>query len=496
MAANQKEPLGNFEHGALIGGTQDRKLDRMNCISFINGHGVLRKQHQIHLLSRLAAGIILVLAGGCTTENRYGEKAVSPGDFAGKTSSGATAWIGQRNSWIIPNQTVIAAEKEKPGSTAEEQPAAGDLQQKQAEAAYASTVGNKAQVTETMLGKENQGKTAETSTNEASENNQAPATGTGKILKLDGMVGQVNGQAIYAGKVLEPLEAELTKLGQKFPAAVFRKEATKAIAVRLDDMVFNQLVLGEAERDLSEQEQQGLQNMLKQRREELILRWGAGSAMVAETKLKEKEGKGLDEKMRELREKTVVQRYLSIKLLPKINVTRKDIERYYRDNADRYQPQPGRTIRLIRTEEGTGAKEIEKLMSEGKTFHEAAESKWNRYRKEQAGLFGEKITGDRVFGMEALNEALLKLKPGEMSPRIEIEKATYWVYLESQETAVHIPLSQAQQEIEETLRKQRFQQLTAAYRRQLFEKGSYRSLDEMLSALLDVATARYAKVIP
>ncbi|NJL31566.1 MAG: hypothetical protein HC898_08015 [Phycisphaerales bacterium] len=319
------------------------------------------------------------------------------------------------------------------------------------------------------------------------------AQGPVRTLAIDGMIGQVSGQAIYANRVLEPLHEQFTRLGQTLSPKAFRQEAAKPIQAMLEEIVFNHLILGEAERDLSEEEQMGLTIMLRQQREQLVRKYGAGSRNVADETLRQREGKSLDQKLQEYRQQLLIQRYMQLKLFPRINIARKDIERYYNDNLDEFQPKPTRQVRLIRAASPAAGDAIGQALAQGTGFAEVARSLHNDYRREQSGLFAEKVAGDEIFGINELNDAVLKLKAGEHSEQIKVDSAMYWVMVETLEQGQAVSLREAQTQIEERLRRQRFQQLLASYRNSLFARGSYHSIPQMAEALLEIAVNRYAR---
>ncbi|MCE9591100.1 MAG: peptidyl-prolyl cis-trans isomerase [Planctomycetes bacterium] len=309
---------------------------------------------------------------------------------------------------------------------------------------------------------------------------------------VDAMVGQVNGRAIYADSALEPIARQLAALGNTQTRSVFRDRARMLILSRIDQIVADALILGEAERDLNQMEQEGLRNILREQREEFLRQFGQGSVAVADETLMEREGRTLDQRMTAEREKILIQRYLRQKLLPKINVTRKDVERYYRDNAKKYNPEPGRTIRIIRVSSTAAADRVDKHLAEGKPFTEVASMRDNTYQREQGGLMASNIVGDNPFGPEPLNVALKTLSAGQHSQRIKIGSDYWWLLLESVETGKQQTLTQAQLEIEDILRRQRFQVLSARYRQRLFAEGTYNPIEQMADALLQVALTRYA----
>lgn len=319
-----------------------------------------------------------------------------------------------------------------------------------------------------------------------------PPDGKESAYTMDAMVGQVNGNAIYASTVFDPIGEQLAALGRSQPRAVFRTRAIELINGRLDAIVADALILGEAERDLSEQEQAGLQNMLRDHREELLRVYGSGSRSLADENAVRKTGRTIDQHLEEFRQRVVVQRYLKEKLLPKINVTRKDIERYYAENITTFNPLPGRRLRVMKTNDATGAEKIEQALASGKSFAEVAASNLNSYRTSTGGLWPEKVVSEKVFSDESVNAAMLKLNPGQYTQRLKVGEQYWFVFLESRDEGKKKSLREAQVEIEELLKRQRFNDLSQKYRTRLFTQGSYNPLAQMSEGLVSVAMSRYA----
>lgn len=319
-----------------------------------------------------------------------------------------------------------------------------------------------------------------------------PSAGAGDDFTIDAMVGQVNGQALYASQVLEPLAPLLIKDSERMDADVFRVATEKNISKRVEQIVFDALLLGEAERDLSSAERTGVRLTLKQQRSELIRKHGRGSPSVADQTLLEKTGKNLEKTLLEIRQKMIIGRYVQKTIMPKINVSRKDIERYYRSHPEEFNPPTKRVLRLIRVLNEEEAAKVDVQLEDGKKFAEIAADPINRYNASKGGLM--EAEGDDVFRQEALNQALVKLKEGERSPRLKIDSnvgpSFWWVYLESVQTK-SISLADAQLPIERRMRLQRYQKLSLEYRKQVFRDGSHNSTKEMTRALVEIAMARF-----
>jgi hypothetical protein len=320
----------------------------------------------------------------------------------------------------------------------------------------------------------------------------APAPGQAaanpRLYSTDAMVGQVNGQPIYADRVLAPLAEPLTALGRTQPRAAFRREAKPLVAQVLESIVTDALLLGEAERALSMQEQAGLRQALVVKRQELLRQYGEGAIDLANTRSLADGGKTIDQRVEEFRQQMLVNKYLREKLLPNISVTRKDIERYYNEKIADYQPAPSRSVHLIRTDDPKDADKIDAALAAGEPFLKLAGDR----KLNPKGLSLPKATGQTIFGAEALNKPALTLEAGQHSPRITLGSNFCWVYVESVETGRQRPLREVQLEIDAELRRQQYSQLSREYRNKLFREGSYASPEQMVEALLDVAVGRYA----
>ena len=320
------------------------------------------------------------------------------------------------------------------------------------------------------------------------------------LYPVAGMVGQVNGLPIYADEVLEPIGEQLRALAQQHDAAEFRRQASGLIEGRVRQMVIDALIYAEAERDLSDAERQGLREMVRRREAELIRERGQGSRAVAERALAEREGQSLAQALRAYRERSVVQRYMRKTIAPKITVTRRELERAYTADSERYTTGDSRTVRVIVTgEDEAGA--VGSALDSGRAFAEVASGEMNRFRASTGGLWGE-VEGQPQFAVEAVNEAVTRLGEGEWAGPIEAggegggngeggEGEVWFVAVEDVERGETVPLKEAQRELDRKLREQQFRELTQQYRRDVTGRGSYTDIDEMVEAVLEVAASRY-----
>lgn len=333
----------------------------------------------------------------------------------------------------------------------------------------------------------------------------APIVAAGKVgisTAVDAMVGHVSGQAIYASKVFDLVgDAELAARGGRLSRHAFSREAHDIVTRRLMEVVINVLLLAEAEAALSEQQQAGLRYRLKEHREELVRKFGAGSPKVADRRLREEEDLGLDEKVEEFRRAAIIENHKRQILTPKINISRKDIIRYYRDHQDEFNQKSGRRIHMISTGSDADAETIDRLLNdEGRPFLEiASDPVLNDHQANRRGFFAEAIDGAQVFNLDALNEAAQSLKSGEHTQRVTIKETYYWLWATKVEAGKAQTLKQAQSLIRRRLIERRYSSLAIRYQADLFHRGSFdpRGPDEdplepMVDALLEVAMSRYA----
>lgn len=320
-----------------------------------------------------------------------------------------------------------------------------------------------------------------------------PGLASAESYSVDGMVGQVNGRAIYTNVVIDPQMREtLARWGRELPRDTFRKRAAERIALRLNSMVTDALVYGEAQRDLSDQERRNLIFMVSRQREKLLREYGQGSPALAEAKLIEETGLNLEKTLEQWRQTAVIQRYMYQKLRPKVNVTRKDVKRYYAEHYDEFNPPATRTVRVIQVESGEDAQYIRSMLDGGVAFAETANDERNLFRHESGGMMGA-MAGDQLFADEGVNRVTLRLEPGQSAGPITVGDKIWFVCVEKFDQPPGQPLMDVQVQIQATLVKQQRREHYERYREKLFDQGSYNSIEQMTLSLLEIATDRYAR---
>jgi parvulin-like peptidyl-prolyl isomerase len=319
----------------------------------------------------------------------------------------------------------------------------------------------------------------------------------GRELVVDAMVGQVNGKPIYASEVFRVIGDDvLARLGREKPRLEFQRDAAELIANELRSRVTNAVILAEAERGLTEQEQMGLLGFIKQQREEILSRYG-GVLALAEAGILRDTGRTLDEELEARRQRLLTDKYLREKLYPKIHVNRREVERYYADHPEEFNPAPTVTVRLILVTDEKRAELVDDALKQDASFESVAKQ-YSSFRADAGGLLPPfQISGPlssfSSLSFPQLNEAARTLKEGEHSPRVKLDKGFGWVKIEKLVGGESRTLEQAFLEIEARLKGQKFNALSRRYLDQLMRSGNYTPIEDMAAALLNVAMSRYAR---
>ncbi|MEM6506151.1 MAG: hypothetical protein AAF711_11960, partial [Planctomycetota bacterium] len=190
-----------------------------------------------------------------------------------------------------------------------------------------------------------------------------------EALPVDAMVGHINGEAVYADQIFDiNLVAQLESFGRRFDREEFRQNAVRIIRDRLNGIIINKLILGEAELNLKETQRRGIEARIQAEREELLRFYGQGSVAKAKAEFLKERGKQLDQHLVDFREELVIGSYVRSKVMPKIVVNQRDVERYYADNIEKYQQPDQRVVRLIIAVDNEAGDRIYSALGKGQPF--------------------------------------------------------------------------------------------------------------------------------
>lgn len=322
---------------------------------------------------------------------------------------------------------------------------------------------------------------------------QGPAD-QASVYAVDAMVGHINGEAVYARQILAPIAPQLAALGRQLDGQAFIDQAGPLIEGRLKETLINDLLLGEADRDLTSNDRQRLDALVQQERDELLRYYGQGSLARAKTMFQQDMGISLDEHLKNYRETLTIRRYMDLQIRPKIVVSVRDIERYYEDHKAQYNRPASRVVRLIIAVDQAAANTIEERLASGVPFETvASDESLNRYNPTIGSMFmgGDALTGDKPTNVDAVNTALMTLAQGEYAGPIQSNDRIWFIELVTLNPEVVTELNDVQLEIRQELLIEQYRFHSDRFRIQVIERGSYTPPDVMMPKLMEIARARF-----
>jgi len=336
----------------------------------------------------------------------------------------------------------------------------------------------------------------------------SPANDEGAVL-IDELVGEVNGQPIFANEFLTRVSSRIAQIPVEFEREMqrpptdfeWRREAGTIISGELSRIIRDELVSAESYRTLEVPEQNLRRFLEAWRKNEISLR--GGSTVEADRTIQDELGLSTDELLELRGDEVVLQQYLNT-FNAGISVSPRDIERYYHAHPEKYNPDPTVRFRWIWIEE-TDEEVVLRIGDElaetpperlRETFERLARDPANWFRPEQGGLqettFKGELTDLVLLRDPTINAALVRLEPGEMAGPVEHDGYVSWVYLESVRR-VSQSLYDAQAEIEFTLRKEEFERRLDLEIQRLQERAgiSDEQILDITMRLLDIAWDRF-----
>lgn len=319
-----------------------------------------------------------------------------------------------------------------------------------------------------------------------------------RTLGVDRSVGQINGRPIYASDFLKDMDDRLRRNAEKMKRADWVKDTYNLVGQKLRDQVRDELLLSEFNTTLKPEQKPGVAAFLTRVQEDL--RSGSlGSETLANKRLLEEEGKTIREKAGEIADKAFIQDFLRRTIYSRVQVTAREVRRYYDNNPAEFR-EPGKAVfRVIRAPKEDTAKtaRIETALASDEAFAAVAEreSDWRRDQKDGRFLFEVKIEKDYAqsdfFGPAALNEAARALTAGGTTSRIDAGASAWWLLLETLSPPRTIPFFEAQLAIERKIKNDRYREEESRYFAGLLQRSSATNLEEMAIKITEFADQRY-----
>lgn len=311
---------------------------------------------------------------------------------------------------------------------------------------------------------------------------------------VDAVVGQINGRPVYASEFFAPMDARLRADAARMAPNQWRQQTAQAIRAAVIERMREELILAEFQAQLTPEARQGLFAFVEQMRQRIVAE-NLGSESLADRRIGESEGLSLDEKVRQQRDREIIRSQLTRAIGDRMYVSWREVELAYERDFDQYNPPRVARLRMIQTRDEAAADAVRAALGAGEAFEDVARAH-SAFRAEEGGLWTieldrEGYASTRIFAPEELNSVAVGLKPGEVSEPFEWSGSTVWLTLEAIEQPRGRSLYEAQLEILNRLREERFVEEQVDYFAKLFGRASVTDVEEMTRRLFAIAEARY-----
>ena len=317
----------------------------------------------------------------------------------------------------------------------------------------------------------------------------------GQTWPVEGLVGQVNGRPVFADAFFNPIEDRLIAIAAMPDRAEARRALVAVVSREFKETVDSELIVAEAESQLSPEQQEGLFAWLRSLQEETIAQRG-GSRASAEQSLESESAMSLDEFLEVERDKALAGRLLNQRIEPRTIVSWRDVVQEYERREAEFNPPPAIRIGRIRLDPSAEAESVAKvraMIAEGKRFSEIARELnlaeggfWNRYELPAKGIAGLALS-------DAIKQRLSDLKVDQVSEPIEARGFISWLSIMEIESQPQRSLydREVQLALENELRGRRRLIERDRYIETLRSRWVTDDIQEMESRLVDIALQRY-----
>ncbi|MAB29530.1 MAG: hypothetical protein CMJ53_09710 [Planctomycetaceae bacterium] len=259
----------------------------------------------------------------------------------------------------------------------------------------------------------------------------------GRPWPIDGLVGQINGRPVFAAEFFVPIEDRLFNIGRQGTPEQTRTAILEIVRQRFSQFVNSELVIAEAESDMTPQMQEGLFGWLSNLKEEVTAQRG-GTSFGAEQSLLDETGMNMEEYIEQQRKLGLAGQLLRQKVEPRAIVSWRDIEQAYQAEISKYQPPRKVTIGrilLLNSRDGMQIESTKQAFSNGDAFSTVArelgvkdDGLWRTFTLDDGSISGITDLAQNV------RDALEDVRIDESTSAIEGRSSTAWYSILAYET--------------------------------------------------------------
>ncbi len=323
------------------------------------------------------------------------------------------------------------------------------------------------------------------------------AVGLAETGFVDAVVGQINGRPVYASGFLAPMDARLRAEAARLSPNQWRQQTATTIRDAIIERMREELVLAEFQATLTPEGKQGLFAFVERMRQEIVAQ-NLGSESLAGRRLQETEGLTLNQKVNQQRDLEIIRAQVNRAIGDRTYVSWREVELAYARDYDLYNPTPVARLRMIQVSGEDEVAAVTEALAAGESFEDIARSR-SSFRAEEGGLWTIEVEREgyeatRIFAPDELNDVAVTLDVGEVSEPFEWSGSTIWLTLEEIVTPPGLTLYEAQLQIFDRLRGERYAEEQQKYLIRLFGRASVTDVAEMTERLFIIAEERYLDV--
>ena len=343
--------------------------------------------------------------------------------------------------------------------------------------------------------------------------NPAPLTDDpmGEEVIVAGAAVHVNHEYLTADMILSRYHRPLSEVPTVGTEAQFRRAAGEVVARGVIYEIQQALVAGEAEEFLEEAAMQHIDAEMKKMEHRLLMEAGGSPERLRQKFIAS--GMPLEEALAIERRNLMVRLYLQTKLYPAVIINRRLLWNYYQKNTDLFAHPHQVQMQSIEAPyasflASTGAtpseaewanarvaavramKVAQKDLKAGKGFAATAK-KHSRgvYAKQEGIMPGLFAKGTLVE--DGVEKRLFELKQGAYSEIIEGKNGVYIVRAYKVQPSSVTRFEEAQETIEDQLRRQQFQKLREDYMKSVYDKATVTNTRPLVQLSIDQAVKKY-----
>jgi hypothetical protein len=333
---------------------------------------------------------------------------------------------------------------------------------------------------------------------------------TGQRELLAASMVQINDRFITIEDVLRRLHGTIVSADRPATEMEFRRQMVPVIGNELRRQLTETLVLIEAERTLSDKQNELIDAEVQRTVREMIAAAG-GSRSALELQCRQRHTT-LDDLLADHRRQLLTQSFVRMRIEPRMIVTRQMLLDYYRSHQDEFVDKRKVQMQIIAAPFKAFLPELERKATEaewrlardrarrhleqaaaaverGEDFGNVARQYSRGIKRDEGGVWPPLTEGS--FRESAVQKNAMMLRPGEICGIIQTRRGFYIVKTLSVTGGRRVSFEEAQETIGETIRRAQYEKLSNEYFQELLEEATISESEKFMEYAVDRAVERY-----